>query len=183
MRLQRLTFSSFMLLCLLVAGCGTKSPGTLPVAQGVPCRDVITYPQDLQVYAQAAGPQKRLASAAELQQAAERQKNSLFRPWRATQPSRWVKQSLDKNFNMNPNRGYSNDKRPFPSDAWDELVANSNKEAYGQGAGPAITLRHTNMRAMPTRRHYYLRPDQPGEGYPFDFFQHRSLAAGTPLYI
>lgn len=184
MKPQRVLFScSLLILCLLASGCGTKTSSSRPVAPGVPCQDVLTYPQDLQVYADTVGPNKKLASLAEQQQAADRQKLSFYRPWKNTEPSKWVRQSLEKNFNMNPSRGYSNDKQPFPMDVWDELVANSNKEAYGQGAGPGITLRHTNLRAMPTGMHYYLRPDLPGEGYPFDYFQHSSLPAGTPLYI
>ena len=184
MKFQRILFScSLLVLCLFVTGCGTKGTGSRPVAPGVPCQDVLTYPQDLQVYADAVGPDKKLASLSEQQQAADRQKISFYRPWKTATPSKWVKQSLDKNFNMNPSKGYSNDKQPFSMAVWDELVANSNKEAYGEGAGPGITLRHTNLRAMPTRMHYYLKPDLPGEGYPFDYFQHSSLAAGTPLYI
>jgi cell wall-associated NlpC family hydrolase len=36
---------------------------------------------------------------------------------------------------------------------------------------------------MPSSRHFYLRPDLPGEGYPFDYFQHTSTPPGTPVYI
>jgi hypothetical protein len=36
---------------------------------------------------------------------------------------------------------------------------------------------------MPTSEPFYRNPDLPGEGYPFDYFQHTSLPLGTPLYI
>lgn len=171
-----------LFLSLVLSACGTRDTGSGPY-DGPPCMDVLTYPQNLNAYADAAGGEKPLVAAAEQAAAAARQREALYRPWRLTTPPRWIKQSLAKNFNMSIARGYTDDHRPFPADVWDNMVTNSNKAAFGKGAGPAITLRHTNLRAMPGRMHFYRRPDLPGEGYPFDYFQHTSTPPGTPLYI
>jgi hypothetical protein len=143
----------------------------------------LSYPQDLHAYVPAADGNKALLSAGEQARAAANQKEALYRPWRLTKPGRWVRQSLDNNFNLRPDKAFTDNKLPFPGRVWDDLVANGNKKAFGAMAGPAITLRHTNLRAMPGGMRYYLRPDLPGEGYPFDYFQLTSVPLGTPLYI
>lgn len=178
--------SAFAVILLLVSGlsaCGGKQKPGPSRYQGPPCQDVLSLPQDLNVYAAAAGGPAALVPASEQAAAAARQKDRVFRPWRISEPSKWVQQSLEKNFNMRLERGFSGKGKPFPSGEWEDLVANSNKEAFGAGAGPAISLRHSNLRAMPTASHYYLKPELPGEGYPFDYFQHTSIPPGTPLYV
>jgi hypothetical protein len=137
----------------------------------------------LHTYASAAGGDKPLVSPSEQAEAAADQKQALYRPWRMTGPSVWVRQSLGKNFSLRPDKAYTDNKRPFPDSVWNTLVANSNKDSYGAKSGPAIAVRHTDLRAMPGAMRYYLRPDLPGEGYPFDYFQHSSIPVGTPLYI
>jgi len=180
---------SFLFLGLLLSlsvslsACGGKSTDRLAPYTGPPALDVLIYPQDLFAYVDAAGGVQLLLSPAEQEAAAERQKKAWYRPWRLTAPARWIEESLEKSFNMSLTGAYTNDHSPFPADVWDALVLNSNKEAYGKNAGPAITLRATNLRAMPTDRHYYRRPHLPGEGYPFDYFQHTSTPPGTPIYI
>ncbi|MCL1940054.1 MAG: SH3 domain-containing protein [Desulfovibrionaceae bacterium] len=179
-----LRLSCLFLLLLGLSACGGKhTPSPSGPYSGPPCLDVLTYPQNLHAYVDAAGGAKPLLTASEQAAAAQRQKEAWYRPWRLSKPARWIEQSLAKNFNLSLASGYTNNREPFPADVWDALVANSNKKAFGKGAGPAITLRGANLRAMPSNRHFYLRPDLPGEGYPFDYFQHTSTPPGTPVYI
>lgn len=176
-------FFGFLLLGLTLAGCAGKKGPFPGEYQGPPCLDALTLPQDLGVYADRAGGDALLLTPDEQAFAAARQKERIFSPWTRSGPSAWVKKSLAADFNMEPDNAFTEKHKPFPADVWKALVANSNKDAYGQGAGPAITVRHTNLRAMPTAGRFYLKPDQPGEGYPFDYFQHTSLPPGTPLYV
>lgn len=174
-----------LLFTLLLPACGTRDIGGKRIGayDGPPCMDVLTYPQNLNSYVDAAGGARILVPAGEQAAAAARQREAWYRPWRLTRPARWIEQSLIKNFHMSLGGAYTDNSRPFPADAWDGIVANSNKKGYGKKTGPAITLRHTNLRAMPTGMRYYLRPELPGEGYPFDYFQHTSTPPGTPVYI
>jgi len=177
-------FSRLLFALLLgLAACGGKSTDSFAPYTGPPCMDVLLYPQDLSAYVSAAGGIQLLTSPAEQEAAAEQQKEAWYRPWRLTRAARWIEESLEKNFNMRLAGAYTNDHQPFPEEVWDALVTNSNKSAYGKDVGPAITLWATNIRAMPTDRHYYRRPELPGEGYPFDYFQHTSTPPGTPIYI
>ncbi len=184
MRLQRAySLLSVLALCLILSGCaGKKQPVAAPYT-GPVCQDVLSFPQDLTVYAVTSGSERMLASASEQSLAADRQRQRHFRPWSLNKASLWVKQSLDKNFNMKLDKAFIGKGQPFPRDAWLDMETNSNKSAYPSGEGPAITLRHTNLRAMPTSMPYYIKPELPGEGYPFDYFQHTSLPMGAPLYI
>jgi cell wall-associated NlpC family hydrolase len=139
-------------------------------------------PQDLHAYAEPAGKKRMIAPAAQAA-AAEEQKARLFRPWRMIAPSRRLKLALNGNFNLKPDHAYAEDLRPFPRDIWQRLVDNCNKAAYPSYVRKGITLRHTNLRAMPTASPLYLNPRLPGEGFPFDYFQHSSLPMGMPLFI
>ena len=176
-------FFCLLFFLLALSACGGKTRDTHSPYTGPPCMDVLVYPQNLHAYAEAAGGAKLLLSFCEQVMAAERQKEAWYRPWRLTRPARWIEESLTANFNLSLAGAYTNTHLPFQADVWNALVANSNKTAYGKGAGPAITLRRTNLRAMPSGRHFYRQPHLPGEGYPFDYFQHTSTPPGTPLYI
>jgi len=47
----------------------------------------------------------------------------------------------------------------------------------------AITIKHTDLKALPTSSSYYRDPKQTGEGFPFDYNQNSSLHINVPLYI
>lgn len=179
-----LSGAALLLLCFSLSACGTKTtPAAKSAWSGVICQDVVSLPQNLNDYAAAAGGNLPLLSPAVQTAAAAEQKSRLFRPWRMTEPTRWVKESLNKNFNLKPDNAYTDNRRPFPTDVWQQLVVNSNKKSFPSGTARGITLRHTNLRAMPTSMPFFLNPDKPGEGYPFDYFQHTSLPMGTPVFI
>jgi hypothetical protein len=165
-------------LCLFLSACAGKG-----VYDGPPCADVLALPQDLRAYAEAAGGSRRLISAEAQAEAAARGAERFFKPWRNDRPPAYIKKLLLENFGLNTDRAFTDDDRPFPPVLRRELEAAGNKRAFGLGAGPAVTLRHCDLRAAPTSRRFYLRPDLPGEGYPFDYFQQTSLPPGVPLYI
>jgi cell wall-associated NlpC family hydrolase len=169
----------FCLLLLSLSACS----GKIGDSCDLPFADLRLYPQNLHAYTRAAGGTKLLLSPCEQAAAAERQKEAWYQPWQLDIPAHWIEQFLDRDFNLSLADAYTNNYQPFSPDVWDALVINSNKMAYGKEAGPAITLRGTNLRAMPSDKHFFQQPDLPGEGYPFDYFQHTSIPPGTPIYI
>lgn len=179
---RRLFFPLVLLLAFWLSGCAAKKPSDGGYS-GPPCQDVLSMPQDLNMYAYDYGVNEALAAPHEQAEAAARQKQAFYRPWRASAPSRWVREALEKDFNMRPGKAFTRDKKPFSTELWNSLVENSNKAAYGTRHWRGITLRHSNLRAMPTKEHFYRNPDLPGEGYPFDYFQHSSLHAGVPVHV
>ena len=173
---------ALLLLCLGLTACAGKKAGKPNYRTGQ-VQDLATLPQNLDPYAAKAGGNRALISMQEQTERAAAQKERFYRPWTMTAPTRWVKESLNKNFNLRPDNAYGNDLRPFSRDEWDRLVQNSNKGAYPSQMGPGITVHHTNLRAMPTTGHFFLNPERPGEGYPFDYFQHTSMPLGTPVFV
>lgn len=169
----------FLSLSLFACGGGKKAGYT----SGVICRDVVVMPQNLSSYASAAGGSRPLAPMAAQAESTARQRNAFYRPWRLEAPTRGLKDALGRNFNMKPERAFTARNQPFSMGVWQELVANSNKASYPALVARGITLRHTNLRAMPTALPFYLDPNKPGEGFPFDYFQQTSLPVGVPLLI
>ena len=47
----------------------------------------------------------------------------------------------------------------------------------------AITIRRTNVKALPTSSPFYRDPRRVGEGFPFDYNQNSALHINVPLYI
>ncbi|MDR2669430.1 MAG: SH3 domain-containing protein [Desulfovibrio sp.] len=176
----RLPAGPILAVCLFLSACAGAGKGAY---DGPPCADVLNLPQDLRVYAEAAGGSRRLLPQEEQARVAALGAERFFKPWRNDKPPAYSKKLLQTNFGLKPDRAYIDETRPFPPDTWKALEAEANKQAFGRGAGPAVTLRHCDLRAAPTSLRFYLRPDLPGEGYPFDYFQETSLPPGVPLYI
>lgn len=178
-------FIFLVTICLALGACGGKKPGQYPATSpdSAICADLVTLPQNLEPYAERAGRNKLLLSAEDQAEHMARLKRRVFYPWRVTKPNNYLKKSLDADFNMKREKGFGDNLRPYTEEAWDELVENSQKEAYPTRSEAAITVRNTNLRAMPTEKPYFLDPDKYGEGYPFDYFQHTALWIGTPIFI
>ncbi|MDR2123392.1 MAG: SH3 domain-containing protein [Desulfovibrio sp.] len=167
-----------LVICLFLSACAGKG-----AYNGPPCADVLNLPQDLRIYAEAAGGNRRLLPPEAQDRVAALGAARFFKPWLNDKPPAYIKKLLQTNFGLKPDRAYIDETRPFPPETWTALETQANKQAFGRGAGPAVTLRHCDLRAAPSSLRFYLRPDLPGEGYPFDYFQETSLPPGVPLYI
>lgn len=63
------------------------------------------------------------------------------------------------------------------------LIAFSDRENYPSLDLPAITVRPTDARALPSRRPIFLDPSRAGQGFPFDYLQNSAVSANTPLRL
>lgn len=147
------------------------------------CADLVNFPQDLTLYAEKAGKNKRLLSPDEQAGQAARQKRMFYLPWRTVKSSKSVKEGLQNNFYLSCEKGFCENLRPYSPEAWAELVGNARPSAYPTRSEHAITVANTSLRAMPTDKPFFLNPDNHGEGFPFDYFQHTAVWVGTPLYL
>jgi len=66
---------------------------------------------------------------------------------------------------------------------YNKWIANANYSALDTKRYKAITIRHTNVKALPTSWSFYRNPSKIGEGFPFDYNQNSSLHINVPLYI
>ena len=66
---------------------------------------------------------------------------------------------------------------------YNKWIENADYEKYNSKKYRAITIRRTNVKALPTSEAYYRDPKKTGEGFPFDYNQNSALHINVPLLI
>ncbi len=106
-----------------------------------------------------------------------------FAPWHLRDASLSRKQAFWGVRAYGSRQGYAENLQPYPPERWVRVVALQNMDAYPSMASPAIVIRNTSLRILPSMRPFFFDPSQPGEGFPFDYFQNSALWLGTPLLV
>lgn len=78
---------------------------------------------------------------------------------------------------------YRENGRVIPSYTYNKWIRNAQMDKIDSKKYKAITIRHTNVKALPTSTAFYRDPKRVGEGFPFDYNQNSSLHINVPLYI
>ena len=142
--------------------------------------DIHNLPQDLTIYAKQAGNEP-LLTAEEQQRQNARFDRIFFGPWQA-QKARVPLKELERRFGKGA-YGFTENAQAWTSKEWEALRASAKLDAYPGMAQPGITLRNTNMRALPTLHANMERPENTGPENSFDNFQYSALSWATPLFI
>ncbi len=71
----------------------------------------------------------------------------------------------------------------IPASIYNKWIANADYENVDSKKYKAITVKRTNVKALPTSSAYYRDPKKTGEGFPFDYNQNSALHINIPLYI
>jgi len=66
---------------------------------------------------------------------------------------------------------------------WQQWIDNANFGALNSKKLYAITIRHTNLHALPSDDEFYRNPAKEGEGFPFNYNQNSAYYINTPLFI
>ncbi|RLA71227.1 MAG: glycoside hydrolase [Epsilonproteobacteria bacterium] len=69
------------------------------------------------------------------------------------------------------------------SSVYNKWIDNAHYEHINSKKYKAITIRRTNVRALPTSTSFYRDPRKTGEGFPFDYNQNSALHINIPLII
>lgn len=69
------------------------------------------------------------------------------------------------------------------SSVYNKWIANADYKNIDTKKYKAITVKHANVKALPTNEAFYRDPRKTGEGFPFDYNQNSSLHMNVPLYI
>lgn len=184
MQLLSRNISALVLLsCLLsLTACGGKSPyrggGGEGIQEGT-VKDLSTFPQNLMTYAKLSGEDANLLSPAQQVAQDARFNRIFFGPWHMSKPSITAKAFRNT---FGKARGYDG-VQPWTAARWDAMKANASIGSYPSRSTPAITVRHTNLRELPSHSPRYSKPTPNPDADPFDYFQYSSLALGTPVYI
>lgn len=81
------------------------------------------------------------------------------------------------------NLGYGENKRKHNKSWYDKLLKNADLGNYPNVRYPAITIRDSSLRALPTLRPHFLKPGGDSDGWPFDNLQRSAVAANTPIFV
>ncbi|NCB22544.1 MAG: peptidase P60 [Deltaproteobacteria bacterium] len=167
----------------LMAACGGKviptRDGTLPTWMGT-LEDLRRYPQDLTVYAKAAGEDKVLVSAAEQANQTARFMRLTFGPWEMVKTST---RKRDVTVLFNKARGYKDGYTRWTQAEWDSMSSNAALGSFPSRSQAAIAVRNTNLRELPTNEPRFSEPTPDAKANPFDYFQYSLLPVGTPVLI
>ncbi len=177
-------FLLFLLLSLLsLAACGGKAvptrDGSLPSWMGTP-KDLRDFPQNLEIYAKNAGFARPLISTLEQDRLKAEFERIFFAPWQMGKSS--VRKHAVSAF-FRKARGFKSNQQRWTQAEWNELAANADLESFPNRRQPAITLRNTNLREMPTLEPRFSEPTSDARANPFDYFQYSLLPIGTPIFI
>jgi cell wall-associated NlpC family hydrolase len=179
---------SMLLCCLgLLWGCAARdlpeNTGLRPqprLAHMRDAEDLRRLPQDLMVYAQQGDKAGLLLSSQEQARQDARFDRIFFSPWQQSGASVTAK-ALEARFGNGP-RGFTENAQPWTREDWDRMRRNAQLDSYPAVTQPAIAIRHSSMRELPTARARMIRPLPFDRDNPFDRFQYSSLFLGAPLY-
>ncbi len=161
---------------MFVLACGVSgSPDEL--------RDLRTLPQDLNAYIVPGTAERALLPGDRQKQLSDNYRRSFLAPWQSTSRAwsahdmfairRWL---LD-------NPLFGSNYQPIPMQLRQQWLALCAQEQFPNADYPAITLRASNLRGLPTRQPAFYKVDRPGEGFPFDYLQSSSVPASTPVRV
>jgi cell wall-associated NlpC family hydrolase len=106
-----------------------------------------------------------------------------FAPWHRSAPRHSAEQAAWGLREYRGNPGYGRGGKPHPRNWIDTLAANAHLQDYPQGIFPAVTVKRTDVRVLPTAEPHTRSPRNPEKGYPFDNFQQSSAPMGLPVLV
>lgn len=71
----------------------------------------------------------------------------------------------------------------IPASVYTKWIDNADYDSIDSKKYKAITVRHTNVKALPTSSAFFRDPKKTGEGFPFDYNQNSALHINVPLHI
>lgn len=165
-----------ILTIIILHGCQTL-PETI--------RDERDLTQDHTAYVDEATVEKTFLLSPDVQAKMDADYNTIyFSVWHSPEPAHASVErvsSIFKRFRLN--LGYGENKRKH-SPAWlNKLQKNASLENYPNTMQRAITVRHTNLRMMPTNGPHFYKPRGDISGWPFDNMQISSVPANIPLLV
>jgi len=78
---------------------------------------------------------------------------------------------------------YRSNGRVIPSSVYEGWIRNANMGQLNSKKYKAITVRRTDVKALPTTNTFYRDPKRTGEGFPFDYNQNSAHHINVPLFV
>lgn len=106
-----------------------------------------------------------------------------FAPWHRTEPHHPKELASSEFLKYAGSPGYGKEGRPHPKGWIGKMAANAHLEHFALRVFPAVTVKHTDFRHLPTREPHLRAPKEPSIDHPFDNLQISSVPAGMPLLV
>lgn len=84
-------------------------------------------------------------------------------------------------FTKNP--GWNVNRNPHTAEWMKNIVSNMQLDTFPNVSLPAIAVRDSDLRTLPTNLPSFADWDKPGSNYPFDDLQESMVSANEPLYV
>lgn len=184
--LRPLLLAICVMLCVIAGCAGTRQNANLPASDSELAADLVNIPQDPFYFARINGPEDAnapLVTQERQEETSARAVEMFFSAWGLSKASSKPYDALWGYYWLKPERGFMENLRPYSPERWQNLARNADILNYPSRALPAITVDWAPLRLMPTNTPYFFNPAQPGQGYPFDYYQNSSLPLGTPLLV
>lgn len=162
---------------LLMTGCTLPQTPLTQIAEEVQIADLQTYPQNATYYADNIRSRTTLA---DVQQAYQ---SHYFLPWDLTEPPDTLEAMMWPFRVYKAEGSFGENLKPLPQSWFDEMLKQSNFEAYGTSNRTAITLHFSHLRNFPTGKPFFRDPKRAGEGFPFDYLQNSGIHANEPIFV
>ncbi len=165
---------------LLFISCGTIEKKIIPLKSEVDLspivvQDLINIPQDASYYTANINEDKKLIY--------DEFEKSYFSMWNIDKPSQTLK-DIQWSFDyFNAQKSYGENLLPIKKSFFDSMYKMSNFGNYLHLNKKALTLKYTNIRALPTNRPLLKNPALAGEGFPFDYLQNSAINPNVPLFV
>jgi hypothetical protein len=163
------------LILILLSGC-IAAPDTI--------RDVRELRQDHASYFEAGADTRDLLTRKAQSHLDEEYNVIYFSVWHQTGPFHALPRRVQedfKKFALKP--GYGENKKLHPLSWLKKIQHNAALKAYPNALNRGITLRHTNLRVLPSISPHFYSRDGDAWAWPFDNLQRSSIAANTPVFV
>lgn len=108
--------------------------------------------------------------------------NKYFKPWDLQEVS-YSKIEAMWGLSYKFKKIYLENHTTATSSWFDKQIKNANFDEYNTLKIKAITLKNINVRVLPTNSVMFYNPNEPGEGFPFDYNQNSLLKINTPIIV
>ncbi|MFH1914024.1 MAG: NlpC/P60 family N-terminal domain-containing protein [Pseudomonadota bacterium] len=172
-RTASVSLALLLIWCLALTGC-------TPRTQDGPVADLVSLPQDADVY-HSLPPDLPLIPAERQARAYAEFLEAHFAPWEpgrtpiAAETAHWGLAHFGKA------QLYGENTLPRDPDWIDRMRQYSRVDSYPSLNRRAIAVTNANLRVLPSQPPTFFDPSRAGEGFPFDVMQNSLVPAGTPL--
>lgn len=145
--------------------------------------DLQMFPQDLTAYVVKDPAAGALLPAERQKQWSDDYRRRFLAPWQASWEGRSGQQLFHIREWLLNKPVYGGNYRPIPMQIRQQWLLLCAEGEFPNADYPAITLRASNLRGLPTRQPAFYEFTRAGEGFPFDYLQYSSIQASVPVRV